>query len=423
MTLYDKLTKINSTRFHMPGSKGKTLYPFDVFGVDFTETFETGNLYLGDEPILSSQKYVAEFYNAKECYFCTDGSSGGLRACLLALCDRGDTIIVDRNSHKSLISSIIMLGLNVIFTGINLKDNIPSVLAINDIQKLINKDVKLLVITSPNYYGINQDIKSVAKLCEKYNIKLLIDAAHSAHFPSIGLRSAIDDGANLACVSVHKTLPALGQASVILSDGSVDNIREKIEMFGTTSPSYPIMSSIELAIKFALENPEKMSILINKIIEFKKLVADKTKFKVLDNDDITRIVILGCDISSELYYKYNIAVEMGFNYGVVLICTIADSEIDFEKLLLALIELSYLVYKPKPVKIPISYSQISIRDAYFSDYITLEIENAQGYVAYENITPYPPGVPVLYPGEIITKEHIEFIKNICYNKKIKVIKE
>lgn len=423
MTLYDKLKSIDKTRFHMPGSKGKTLYPFDVFAMDFTETFETGNLYLGDEPILSAEKYVAKFYNAKECYFATDGSSLGLRASVLALCTRGDTIILDRNSHKSIISSIIMLGLNVIFTDVNLKDNIPSILNIDDIEKLITKDVKLLVITSPNYYGLNQNIKAIAGLCKKYNIKLLVDAAHSAHFPSIGLRSAIEDGANLACVSIHKTLPALGQASVILSDGSVDNIRGKMEMFGTSSPSYPIMSSIELAIKYMIENKNRMTILLEKIIEFKKIVLQKTKFRVLDNDDITRIVILGHNIMDDLYYKYNISVEMGFDAGVLLICTIADSDYNFDKLLLALIELSYLVCEHAELKIPLSYRKLSIRDAYFSDYITLDIENSQGYIAYESITPYPPGVPILYPGEMITKEHIEFIKNICYNKNIKVIKE
>lgn len=424
MTLYDKLKEIDSARFHMPGSKGESLYPFDVFSIDFTETFGTGNLYLGEEPILSAEKYVAEFYNANECYFSTDGSSLGLRASLFALCNRGDTIIVDRNCHKSLISIVIMLDLNVIFTDIYLGDNnIPSNLDIDDIELLINRDVKVLVVTSPNYYGINQDIKGLARLCRKHNIKLFVDAAHSAHFPSIGLNSAIQDGANIACVSIHKTLPALGQAAVILSDGSTQNIREKMEMFGTTSPSYPIMASIELAVKYTSENQDKMKVLIENIIKFKKLVDEKTKFKTLDNDDITRIVILGYNISSELYYKYNIAVEMGFEGGVVLICTIADSDYNFEELLSALIELSYLVCEYSQFKMQVSHSKLSIRDAYFSDYLTLDIEKANGCIAYESITPYPPGVPILYPGEIITKEHIEFIKEMCYNNKIRVIKE
>lgn len=423
MTLYDKLKSIDKTRFHMPGTKGKTLYPFDVFSVDLTETFETGNLYLGDEPILSAEKYVGKFYNAKKCYFSTDGSSCALRASLLALCNRGDTIIVDRNSHKSIISVIVMLELKVIFTDINLNNNIPSVLNPCDIELLINESVKVLVVTSPNYYGINQNIRGLADLCRQYNIKLFVDAAHSAHFPSIGLKSAIEQGANLACISIHKTLPALGQAAIILSDGSTNNIREKIEMFGTSSPSYPIISSIELAVKYMMDNKNKMDILIKNIIKFKKLVLEETNFKILDNDDITRIVILGYNIAEKLYYDYNIAVEMGFDDGVILICSIADSEVDFKKLLSALIEISYLVREPTEIKIPVSYSKLSIKDAYFSDYITIDIENAQGYIAYENITPYPPGVPILYPGEIITKEHIEFIKKICYNKKIKVIKE
>ena len=437
--LYDALHTLadkHTARLHMPGHKGQpVLREFSsILPLDFTEVYETGNLYTGEGPIRQAEQQAARFYQAADCHFLTGGSSQGIHAMLYAAAGVNADVLFDRNCHKSAAHAAAWLDLSPTFLFPSTLEpfGIPDQLNPSELQRALvqNSAIRAVLVTSPNYYGICQDIPALAAVCHAHGVKLLVDAAHGAHFPAVGLPSPIAQGADLAVLSAHKTLYALGQSAMLLSNGTVDGerLREGAALFGTSSPSYLLMTSLDLA-RDALEADDGYQQTAYAVQELRTFLAQHTRFLPLEqsNLDPCRLTIStagtdwsGHQLADTLYERFGIACEMSDARNLVCILTPADRTENLTRLRTALQTLSKecnAAPLPAPLPaLPIPQSVHSLRAALLGNCRTLPFcEIIPGQICARPVTPYPPGVPVLWPGEEITRQHIVFLTNQCYN--------
>lgn len=429
------LSQKNTVRFHMPGHKGQPVLPdfAPILPLDFTEIYETGNLYTGEGPIRLAEQQAARFYHAVDCHFLTGGSSQGIHTMLYAAAGAGGSVLFDRNCHKSCAHAAAMLDLTptFVFPSILEPYGIPGLLDPSEIDAALKEhpEIKTVLITSPNYYGVCQDIPAIAAVCHAHGAKLLVDAAHGAHFPAVGLESPIQQGADLAALSAHKTLYAMGQAAMLLSNGTIDSasLREGAALFGTSSPSYAILASLDLA-RDALEQDDSYQKTAQAVDKLKAHLSE-TCFVPLSMDAVdpcrltistVRTALTGDALSDLLYARFRIACEMSDVRNIVCIVTPADLPRNLTRLEQALVELSHEIPSaPKEAPLPPlprPHPVLSVRSAMLGKGYEIPLSDAKpGMVCARPVTPYPPGVPVLWPGEEITKQHIVFLTNQCYN--------
>lgn len=431
----------DSARFHMPGHKGEPLFHTfgEVFAIDFTETYGTGNLYLGDGPIRDAEVAAALYFGAADCFFLTGGSTQGIMAMLAAAVGRGGSVLLDRECHKSVCHACALLDITPYFVSAPLLEpfavsgELPAQAV--EQQLVAHPDIRAVLVTSPTYYGVRRALPALADLCRAFGKLLLVDAAHGAHFPAVGLPAPIAEGADMAVLSMHKTLPCLGQGAVLLSGKGVDRraLRENTALFGTSSPSYPVMASIDLARAYT-EGPGRdayrrsaeacaaLREYIGRRTGFTAL--DETHFPALDPCRLT-VCTAGTDatghrLADMLWSEYGVACEMADDRNAVFILTGADTGASLHRLRRGLRRISARRREtlPPPAAAPFPPAErvMRVRDAWFANTGRVEPAAAEGLVCARPVTPYPPGVPLLWPGEKITRAHIELIRERWYNE-------
>ena len=431
----------DSARFHMPGHKGEPLFHTfaEVFAIDFTETYGTGNLYLGDGPIRDAEVAAALYFGAADCFFLTGGSTQGIMAMLAAAVGRGGSVLLDRECHKSVCHACALLDITPYFVSAPLLEpfavsgELPAQAV--EQQLVAHPDIRAVLVTSPTYYGVRRALPALADLCRAFGKLLLVDAAHGAHFPAVGLPAPIAEGADMAVLSMHKTLPCLGQGAVLLSGKGVDRraLRENTALFGTSSPSYPVMASIDLARAYT-EGPGRdayrssaeacaaLREYIGRRTGFTAL--DETHFPALDPCRLT-VCTAGTDatghrLADMLWSEYGVACEMADDRNAVFILTGADTGASLHRLRRGLRRISARRHEtlPPPAAAPFPPAErvMRVRDAWFANTGRVEPAAAEGLVCARPVTPYPPGVPLLWPGEKITRAHIELIRERWYNE-------
>ena len=428
-------------RFHMPGHKGEPLFNTfsEVFSIDFTETYGTGNLYLGDGPIRDAEVAAARYFDAADCFFLTGGSTQGILAMLATAVGRGGAVLLDRECHKSVCHACALLDITPYFMTapliepFGISGGLPPAEA--ERQLIDHPEIRAVFLTSPTYYGIRRAIPAFADLCRAYGKALLVDGAHGAHFPAVGLPTPIAEGAGYAVLSMHKTLPCLGQGAVLLTGKGVDKgaLRENTALFGTSSPSYPIMASIDLARAY-VEGPGRTAYhrAAEACGELREYVARRTCFlplvvadyPALDPCRLT-VCTAGTDVTGHqladmLWSECGVACEMADARNVVFILTCADSGVALYRLRRGLRRIarrrSEEVGLPPCVPFPPAEQVMRVRDAWFAKTGRVHPADAEGMVCARPVTPYPPGVPLLWPGEKITRAHIELIRERWYNE-------
>lgn len=431
----------DSARFHMPGHKGEPLFNTfsEVFSIDFTETYGTGNLYLGDGPIRDAEVAAARYFDAADCFFLTGGSTQGILAMLATAVGRGGAVLLDRECHKSVCHACALLDITPYFMTapliepFGISGGLPPAEA--ERQLIDHPEIRAIFLTSPTYYGIRRAIPAFADLCRAYGKVLLVDGAHGAHFPAVGLPTPIAEGADYAVLSMHKTLPCLGQGAVLLTGKGVDKgaLRENTALFGTSSPSYPIMASIDLARAY-VEGPGRTAYhrAAEACGELREYVARRTCFlplvvadyPALDPCRLT-VCTAGTDVTGHqladmLWSECGVACEMADQRNVVFILTCADSGVALYRLRRGLRRIarrrSEEVGLPSCVPFPPAEQVMRVRDAWFAKTGRVHPADAEGMVCARPVTPYPPGVPLLWPGEKITRAHIELIRERWYNE-------
>lgn len=434
--LYQQLQKQaarKAARFHMPGHKGRPVLPElnHPFTIDYTEIMGTGNLYEGDEPILSAERAAARYYGAADCLFLTGGSTQALITAIAAAVPMGGTLIADRNCHKAATHAMALLDLTPEFVVPHPLDEtgIPGLVDPEEVEVAFARvpHAAALLVTSPNYYGVMQDIPALSAICHKYGVPLIVDAAHGAHLKAVGLPSPVEQGADLAAVSTHKTLPALGQSAVLLSSGRIpfDTLLETAPMFGTSSPSYVLLASIDLARAWLEgEGAQAYARCAKRVAALRREIDQTTVFSALTDEcaplDPCRLTICcrgtnvtGHRLNEILHEEFAIDVEMADRDHIVLICTGADTERDYARLMGALRDKQFCqteVQHARLLPFPTPQRACSVRQAWFSARRDIPITQAAGQICARPLTPYPPGVPLVYPGERIGQVHIEFLR-------------
>ena len=430
--LYEALCALaekNDLRMHMPGHKGKSASPFfSVSAIDYTEIPTTGNLYTGEGPIGQAEELAAKAWGAAHAYFLTGGSTQGIMTGLSLCAAPGSKILLDRNTHKSFFNGCALLDLRPVYLREPTAEGVEKRLT-------AQKDIKAVCITSPTYYGVILDVAGIGAVCRRCGVKLLVDEAHGAHFPFVGRGPcAAGRGADISVSSAHKTLPALGSSALLFTrDGfSPAAVREKMAMFGTSSPSYPILASIDWA-RACLEGEggAEYRRAAEHTARLRKEINGRGVFHALwEKDgqalDPTRLTVctsvgglLGTKAAEILQETYGIWPEMDNRDCVVCIITGNDSEEDLERLGRAFYALEALadVENRQSVCPPPPQPEIcmSIREAVFSQRETVTLRTACGKVSAVSIAPYPPGVPVVAPGERIREEILTYFAQIGYD--------
>lgn len=439
--LYEALQALaarDTLRFHMPGHKGKPIFKAyaGVFALDFTETYDTGNLYEGMGPIREAERYAASYYGAADCHFLTGGSTQGVQAMLCAAAASGGTVLLDRTAHKSAVSACALFNLtpHFIYPAPTAPFGFGGLLSLSGTEDALraHPEAEAMLVVSPNYYGVLQDIPALAALCHRYGKRLLVDAAHGAHLPAVGIPSPVAQGADAAVLSAHKTLPCLGQGALLLLGQGADGkaLRAAESMVGTSSPSYAIMASIDLARAWLEgEGGNAYAYAARAVASLRTWLRENTVFLPLEEPEqhldpcrltlcCARTELTGHALADRLYAEYEIACEMADDRNVVFIITGADSTVDLLRLRRALHRCSHGLqaggdpdFLPDP---PRAVRAVPVRDAWFSPRRATPIAEAEGLVCARPVTPYPPGIPVLWPGEKITAAHIEFLTKRCY---------
>lgn len=441
--LYQQLKKqaaYKAARFHMPGHKGRPILPElnHPFAIDYTEIEGTGNLYEGDEPILSAEQAAARYYGAHDCLFVTGGSTQALMTAIAAAVPVGGTLVLDRNCHKSVTHAMALLDLTPVFIVPEPLDDtgMPGLLTKQAVENALTQhpETSALLVTSPNYYGVMQDIPALAAICRRHDVPLLVDAAHGAHLKAVGKQSPIEEGADLAAVSTHKTLPALGQSALLLSSGRISwqTLLDTAPMFGSSSPSYLLLASIDLARGWLEGNgASAYEACAKQVAALRREIERTTVFSALTETvaplDPCRLTICcehtnvtGHQLNQILHEQFDIDVEMSDRDHVVCICTGADTRRDYARLMGALRDKQF-VYKPASKKALLRFPPVervcSVRQAWFSVNTFVPLDQAEGRICARPVTPYPPGVPLVYPGERIRQVHIEFLRAGWYTDK------
>lgn len=439
--------------FHVPGHKKgigidsefKEFIGANPFKIDVTVFKLVDSLHHPNGPIKKAQELVADAYGSKASFFSIHGTSGAIQAMILSVVKDGDKIIVPRNVHKSVTSGIILSGAIPIFVEpeIDKKLGIAHGVTPETIEKALkeNPDSKAVLIINPTYYGVATDIKKIADIVHSYDIPLIVDEAHGPHlaFSNKLPMSAIEAGADICAQSTHKIIGSLTQGSLLhINSKYVDpkKLQQILNLLQTTSPSYILMASLDCARRqIALEGKE----LLDKAIElckytrneinkipgfycFGEEVLGKPGSYAFDPTKLTissrNLGITGFELDTILADKYHIQMELSDFYNVLAVGSFGDTKEGMDKLINALKEISDEYYgKREPIQdfldIPtIPKKILNPREAFYSNKISVPLKESVGKISGEFLLAYPPGIPVLCPGEEITKEVIEYVNDL-----------
>ena len=439
--LYDHLKKISDSdplRFDMPGHHGKPIPCFsgsDWTAMDCTEHQSTGDLFKGNDIIEEAEKYWAARWNSDGCLFLTGGSTEGVHIALHLCCQPGDSILVDRGSHRSLWNGLALLDVNPISVPRpwNREKEIADPLDPDTVDHIwsLHPEAKALFVTSPTYYGVDSDLAALAEISHRHHGRLIADCAHGAHYPWINKRTPCEQGADLTVISAHKELPVPGQSALLMYRGfSPDQVRYTGRIYGSSSPGYVMMTAMD-QVRCWLDAEEAYSDLINdRIPYFWNRLEQETLFRKTPNDDPARLVIstgsagyTGFEVQEQLEQR-NILIEMADLSHLVLIASCLDTKKDFDRLLLALKQVHpdsarSLPDVPSPPDPPRRI--ISPRSAMFAPKQKIEQKDSINCISAEDITPYPPGIPIVAPGEVIEKKYLDYLHKIGYNEPVVIV--
>lgn len=425
---------------HMPGHKRN----MDLLGeklpykIDITEITGFDDLHHATGLIKNIEDKAKKIYGSKRSFILVNGSTCGILAGIRSVVNFGDKILVARNSHKSVYNAIELNGLNPVYILPRIgKDGIDRNIDDNEIEEKLkeNKDVKLVVITSPTYEGVISNISSIVSIAHKYNIPVLVDEAHGAHLSfmeNICYKEALRSGADIVIQSLHKTLPALTGTALLHIQGDLvkeENVARELSIFETSSPSYILMSSIE----------ECLDIIISKGKELFKEYEGNLKYFYSETKKLQKLKILGNEIKNKEYYdlgkiviitkntnvtgkelfdilrdEYKIELEMSsINYALAM-TSICDKKESFTRLINALIKIDEKIIKKEEsfesYNITIPKKKMKILEAIKNkNYKIEEYTKTEERVSKEYIWVYPPGIPLITPGEVINKEIIQKI--------------
>lgn len=421
-----------------------------LFKADLPELPELDNLFNPEGVIAEAQDLAADAFGAEQTWFLVNGSTSGIIAAILATCGMGDKILVPRNVHQSVISGLILSGAIAIFLQPeynqiwDLAYSITPEILAQSLQQ--HPDAKAVLIVYPTYQGICGNITEIAKITHEYNIPLIVDEAHGAHFnfhPNLPT-PALKAGADLTIQSTHKVLGSLTQSSMLHVQGNRinrDRLSQTLQFVQSTSPNYILLASLDAARhQMATQGYN----LISQTISLAQIARTEiSKIQGLSsfgnpdfkptagcvNLDITRLTIKVSDLGISGYeadeilrQQFHVTAELPSLHHLTFIISLGNTETDINQLINALKTISLqhppnTIPHPLPNFFPIPHNlaptpPFSCREAFFAQTETRPLTDCVGRVSAEIICPYPPGIPVLMPGEIVTSDALKFLQQV-----------
>ncbi|SFA88731.1 aminotransferase class I/II-fold pyridoxal phosphate-dependent enzyme [Clostridium frigidicarnis] len=439
--------------FHVPGHKKgqgideefKSFIGENPFKIDVTVFKLVDSLHHPTGAIKKAQELAADAYGSDAAFFSIHGTSGAIQAMIMSVVKSGEKIIIPRNVHKSVTAGIILSGASPVYMQPELdkKLGIAHSVTPETVKDTLKEhpDAKAVLIINPTYYGVATDIKTIADIVHEYDIPLIVDEAHGPHlkFNDKLPVSAIEAGADICAQSTHKIISALTQSSLLQVKSKyidVARVQQVLNLLQTTSPSYILMASLDCARRqIALNGKE----LLDKAIElstyarceinkipgfycFGEEIIGNPGVHALDPTKITitcrDLGITGYDLDMILSNKYHIQFELSDLYNVLAVGSFGDTKENIDTLLNALKEISseYMGKsnkKPDFLDIPdIPEQKMIPRDAFNSVKESLTLRESIGHISGEFLLAYPPGIPVLCPGEIISNSIIDYVEDL-----------
>ena len=444
-------------QFHIPGhTKGsgtlpefKKLIGRKALSVDTTDEFDNlGTLHPATGPIKGAQELAAKAFGAKKTFFLLNGSTAGNLALAMALTKKGQKILTNRNCHRSVLTGMIISGAEPLwlipkrFEDWGIWGNVTP----ESVEEMLetHDDVSMVWITNPTYEGVVSDIKSISAICKRFGVPLIVDEAHAClwnfnkHLPT----PALQLGADAVVHSLHKTGGSMSQSSMLhIAENSLidaDAVEKALKLLHTTSPSLMLLASLDSA-RANLESQRGQKMLqraINNAKYLRREIEQMEHIHDLKPDfgymtDVTKVFIRadglsGKRLESILEIDFNIEVESASDAGLLLLSNIGNTRTDMEYLVKCLKKIDKTSYsdicylenrKHMPMLTPII--KMSLRDAFYSEKETIPKDLAIGRVSAEVIAECPPGIAVLLPGELITKEHLPYLTDYDFIEVIK----
>ena len=441
--------KQNPISFHVPGHKNGTVFSShwsadelykDILSIDATELTGLDDLHEADGPIRQAERLTADLYKSVDSRFLVGGSTAGNLAMLMAVCSEGDIVFVQKNCHKSVLNGLRLSKARPIFLSpsIETESQVATGITVDLLQRAMTRfpEVKAIVLTNPNYYGMTRDLGEIISHAHQYGIPVLVDEAHGAHFVKDHYfpKSALKHGADIVVHSAHKTLPAMTMGSYLHvgNESYRGSINDYLQVFQSSSPSYPIMASLDLARHYISSLTDKqVEQIVSEIKRFRQQLSDISGLKVIggisqayDEIDPLKITIQMSGLSgyelAEMLEGEAIYSELSDPLNVLLVCPLAYNSEAFELTCNALkriagkmngrqIEKSMMhVVDDEDITFP-AYSFVELETM---NRVRLPIGKAAGLVSAKAITPYPPGIPVVMPGERLSLEKTRLLQTI-----------
>lgn len=427
--------------FHMPGHK-RTRFPFaNPYTIDITEIEGFDNLHHAQDLLKDAQQQAADLYGSKRAYYLVNGSTCGLLAAISAAVPRGGKILVARNCHKAVYHAIYLRQLAPVYLyPVKTRCGIQGQILYQQVSDALREEPEIaaVVITSPTYDGVESDIKGIAEVVHAHGLPLIVDAAHGAHFgfhPAFP-QNAVQLGADAVIMSVHKTLPAFTQTALLhlCSDRiSETKIQQFLDIYETSSPSYVLMAGIEKCIAvIAGQKDELFAAYAERLAEFHDKTKNLRTLKVLTAADFSKeeafsfdpgklLLSTGGRMSGQrlqeiLLQEYGLQMEMASGSYVLAMTSVMDTEEGFLRLAAALCEIDRRVEGmpdqrvASPREIYRKQKQVMAPDlAVDAPQMALPMAEAAGQVSSSYVYLYPPGIPILAPGELIDAQTVQTI--------------
>jgi len=389
--------------------------------------------------IKEAQDLLADAYGADLAFFMTNGSTSAIQAMLMSVISPGDQLLMPKNIHKSALNGLILCGGIPVYMKSEIcpQSGLTKNVSVSEVRAQLDThpNVKAVFILNPTYFGHVSHLKQIAKLCRERGVFLLVDEAHGAHFPFHEQMppSAMASGADMSCMSIHKTGGSLTQASaLVVKTGRVDmnRIKQVVNIFQSTSASYLLMGSLDGARYNLVKNGQKQIAKALKLSQKARCALSQTPgLSVIDDErfydptkliiNVSKLSLTGFEVYELLWREYDVQLELCETDYLLAIISLGDCETSIDRLVCAMKEIAKKYLRQQDEEDVLMQPRfeapvvaMSPRDAYFGTKELILLDAATGRIAGESIMAYPPGIPIISPGELVTRGLICSLKDL-----------